>query len=159
YPALGLAGRRGEPRRSGSDPERGRLVSGLVRLLEDHQDTSFAAKLADLERRMAETKRLVAQVEAGAGSVLTRLSETSGGLVAAAAEPTGRQWDVLLIQAGTSLNGNYYSPDTLREAAPLFDSVPCYADHGTGCGGRSVKDKVGFFSAPEFGSFDAGGRA
>jgi hypothetical protein len=85
------------------------------------------------------------------------VQEAIGGLLEQAGK-SGRAWDVLLIQAGTSLNGNHYAPEVLRKAAPLFEGVACYADHGSGRGGRSIKDKVGTFSRPEFGRHEIGGQ-
>lgn len=77
-------------------------------------------------------------------------------LIEAVPGSEGRQWDVLLIQTGTSLNGNHYPASTLREAAPLFAGVYAYADHSAA--NRSVKDKVGRFSDPVYGMHEVGGQ-
>lgn len=84
-------------------------------------------------------------------------------IIEAAGKKDGREWDVLLIQAGLSENGRYYPADTLRKAAPLFEGVASYADHATDAERqarpeRSIKDKVGKFTHPEFGNFSIRGR-
>ncbi len=75
----------------------------------------------------------------------------------------GREWDVILIEAGMSLNNRYYPADVLQAAVPLFEGVTSFADHATDAERlarpeRSVKDKVGKFSNPEFGSFEVRGQ-
>lgn len=58
----------------------------------------------------------------------------SGLVEAAAEEPQGIEWDVTIIRPGFSLNGLYYPPETLREAAALFEGVHVYVfdDSATG---------------------------
>lgn len=74
----------------------------------------------------------------------------------------GREWRVLLIQAGTSKNGTHYAPKVLREAASLYQNAPAYADHSeddaSTYAGRSVKDKVGIFRDPRFEQVSVGGK-
>jgi len=57
----------------------------------------------------------------------------------------GREWEVLIIQPGVSLNGVLYTPEVLRAAAPLYEGAWSYADHTDGprAGGRAMRDKVG----------------
>jgi len=68
-------------------------------------------------------------------------------------EPDGKKWDVTLIRAGLSKNGNYYPQDVLNKAAPLFEGVKAFDrsdfDHATG-GGESVKNIIGWFSESRF---------
>ncbi len=76
---------------------------------------------------------------------------------------SGREWDVILIEAGQSKNGKYYPAETLKAAAPLFEGVYAYADHATDAERaarpeRSVKDKVGRYSDVQFGKFKVGGK-
>lgn len=80
-----------------------------------------------------------------------------------AADKTGREWDVILIQAGLSKNGNYYPAEALQKAASLFEGAYAFADHATDAERearpeRSVKDKVGRFSNVQFGKFPIGGK-
>lgn len=42
-------------------------------------------------------------------------------------ELTGALWDVVIIEAGRSLNGETYTAEVLRKAAPLFEGVPIFA--------------------------------
>lgn len=44
-----------------------------------------------------------------------------------AAGGSGKTWEVVVIRAGVSKNGFYYSDAVLREAAPLFDGVNVFA--------------------------------
>jgi len=52
---------------------------------------------------------------------------------------------VVVIQAGTSLNGNHYPPSTLRQAVAqgLFEGAKAFADHNDK---TSVRDLVGWLS-------------
>ena len=80
-----------------------------------------------------------------------------------AADKEGREWDVILIQAGLSLNGNYYPADVLKSAAPLFEGKAAFADHVTDAERsarpeRSIKDKVGVFRNVTYGTFAVNGR-
>lgn len=64
---------------------------------------------------------------------------------------TGRKWRVLMIERGVSKNGVNYSSEVLREAVPLFEGVPSFADHATDYDmvsrpERSIKDKIGTFN-------------
>ncbi len=79
----------------------------------------------------------------------TRITEVAGS--------SGREWDVLLIQAGASKNGRDYPATTLRAAATLFEGVPCYARHRQqGEGERHPLDKVGKFSQAAWSEADNG---
>lgn len=80
-----------------------------------------------------------------------------------AADKSGREWDVVLIEAGLSKNGNYYPADVLKKAVPLFEGAYAFADHTTDADRqarpeRSIKDKVGRFHAVTFGRHTVGGR-
>lgn len=82
-------------------------------------------------------------------------------ILEAVKDSEGREWDVMLIQAGLSKNGKYYPPETLKKAAHLFEGVFCYADHATEEEDRvrperSVRDKVGVFRGVKFGQFQVG---
>ena len=84
-------------------------------------------------------------------------------LIEAVQGSDGREWDVLIVEAGLSKNGNYYPPETLRAAVPLFEGVVAYADHATEADlrqrkGRSVRDKVGIFRNPEYAQMQLRGR-
>ena len=67
-------------------------------------------------------------------------------------EPTGKEWQVLLIRPGTSKNRNHYPAETLAKAAPLFESKKAFADHATETEKRarperSIRDVVGWFDS------------
>ena len=73
--------------------------------------------------------------------------EESTSLTAASAE--GWVWDAKMLQPGFSLNRDpatglprYYPPEFVREAAPLFEGAPAFADHSPAAVG-SVRDLVG----------------
>jgi len=95
---------------------------------------------------------LLETVEASAdGSVVLE----GAGRVLEAADEAGREWDVLLIQAGLSLNNRYYPADVLREAVSRFEGRPAFADHQTeyerqARPERSIREKVGVFRNVEF---------
>ena len=64
-----------------------------------------------------------------------------------AKDDTGSTWEVQIIKAGLSKNRNYYPPEVLKEAAPLYEGARVLArsdeDHSKGTG-KKVKDIVGF---------------
>lgn len=65
----------------------------------------------------------------------------------------GREWDVALIRAGLSKNGNFYAPEVLREATPLFDGVRALARSDQAhLNDRDVhvKNIVGWYDQPRF---------
>ncbi len=64
----------------------------------------------------------------------------------------GHVVEVTIIKAGTSSNGNHYSEDLLRQAAPLFEGVRAFADHSGPLDRqeRSVRDLVGHYRNPHF---------
>ena len=73
--------------------------------------------------------------------------EESASLKAASAE--GWVWEARMLQPGFSLNRDpatglprYYPPEFVREAAPLFEGAPAFADHSPSAAG-SVRDLVG----------------
>ena len=73
--------------------------------------------------------------------------EESASLKAASAE--GWVWEAKMLQPGFSLNRDpatglprYYPPEFVREAAPLFEGAPAFADHSPSAAG-SVRDLVG----------------
>ena len=73
--------------------------------------------------------------------------EESAPLKAASAE--GWVWEARMLQPGFSLNRDpatglprYYPPEFVREAAPLFEGAPAFADHSPSAAG-SVRDLVG----------------
>lgn len=81
----------------------------------------------------------------------------------AVAGSDGREWDVILIEAGVSRNGNYYPAPTLAAAASLFEGVPAFVDHATADERRarperSVRNKAGVFRNPQYGQFSLDGR-
>lgn len=84
-------------------------------------------------------------------------------IIEAAGKKDGKEWDVILIQTGTSANGRHYPADTLKKAAPLFEGVASFADHATDAERvarpeRSVKDKVGKFISPQYGTHSVRGK-
>ena len=70
--------------------------------------------------------------------------EEAAALTATTAQ--GWVWEAEMLRPGFSLNRDpatslprYYPPEFVREAAPLFEGAPSFADHGNG----SVRDLVG----------------
>lgn len=91
----------------------------------------------------------------GDGHIIEAVKDTEGH--------EGREWDVILIASGLSKNGNYYPPETLQRAVPLFEGASAFADHATDDDRRtrperSVRDKVGTFRDVTFGQHEVGGR-
>ena len=64
------------------------------------------------------------------------------------AKPTGRAWEVVIIQAGMSANRNFYGQQVLESAAPKYDKARIYLDHVSEPArfGRSTKDLAGFLT-------------
>lgn len=59
---------------------------------------------------------------------LTTPTRHTVGLVAIEAqEMTGARWKVTVIEAGQSVNGSVYPPETLKAAEHLFNDLPIYA--------------------------------
>jgi hypothetical protein len=65
----------------------------------------------------------------------------------------GSVWDVTVIRAGLSLNGNYYPDKVLREAVPLFEGARVFvksdAEHLKG-GGKDVRNIAGWLTGAKF---------
>ncbi|MGH6624156.1 MAG: hypothetical protein ACREBN_09300, partial [Burkholderiaceae bacterium] len=63
------------------------------------------------------------------------------------------KFDVVVIRAGTSLNGNYYGDAALKEAVPMFANVRVFvksdAEHVAG-GGKDFNKLIGELVAPRF---------
>jgi cation transport regulator ChaB len=92
----------------------------------------------------------------------SNLSE-SVQLVEAVSGTEGREWDVILIEQGQSGNGTYYDASVLQAAVPLFEGVSSFADHASDSEmrnrpERSIRDKVGKFSQPEYGTYSVKGK-
>jgi hypothetical protein len=70
---------------------------------------------------------------------------------AGATTPTGKRWNVLLIQEGMSSNRKNYGRKALREAVDLYRGARMYLDHEESARrfGRSVKDIAGFITDPK----------
>lgn len=68
-----------------------------------------------------------------------------------AAAPSGRQWDVIVIESGLSANRNVYEAAALRAALPLYDGARIFTDHNETPRrfGRSVNECVGFIRDPK----------
>ena len=80
-------------------------------------------------------------------------------MILEAVDPSGKEWEVILIRPGTSKNGNYYPPEVLMAAAPLFEGVRAFADHATqeerrSRPERSIRDVVGWFDSIRFAEGD-----
>ncbi|RLG48623.1 MAG: hypothetical protein DRN90_03315 [Thermoproteota archaeon] len=71
-----------------------------------------------------------------------------------AKEEKGWEWEVLVIEAGLSKNGVYYSPEVLKEAVPLYDGVKVFAfsqaDHQKDFSKKGPRDLVGWLYNPEY---------
>lgn len=78
----------------------------------------------------------------------------------------GKEWEVVLIQAGKSLNKKYYPADVLKGAVKLFDNAKAYAYEFTGKIFNHLPDKtrkvipegcvknlVGWYENPRFTTF------
>jgi len=68
----------------------------------------------------------------------------------AAMRPGRREVEVVCIRPGLSRNGNFYGPECLQAALPLFEGARCYIDHSE-AGVRSVRDLAGTYRAPRVG--------
>jgi hypothetical protein len=70
-----------------------------------------------------------------------------------AKDAEGMAWDAVIIRAGLSKNGTYYSDAVLREAAPLFEGIRVFAkadaEHLRG-EGKDPNKLAGWFSGTRF---------
>jgi hypothetical protein len=62
----------------------------------------------------------------------------------------GKEWEVVLIKAGESKNKNFYPPEVLQKAVPLFEGAKAYDSHVTAeqlkvTPGRKVGELLGWF--------------
>ncbi len=62
-----------------------------------------------------------------------------------------REVEVVCIRPGLSRNGNFYGPECLRQALPLFEGARCYVDHSE-ASVRSVRDLAGVYRAVKLGA-------
>jgi len=85
-------------------------------------------------------------------------------------DPQGKDWDIVVIEAGLGKNDHFYSPQVLDKATSLYEHVPVYlfklgglADHLpdalTDQKKRLVGNQVGWLEDPHFTSFKADGKS
>lgn len=98
------------------------------------------------------------------GGSVFKIKESQGSFLGSNA--TGKEWEVVLIEAGLSANGVFYSADVLREAVPLFEgSKACAYNYGEDFDHlpKNVaklhpegfsKNTVGWFESVKFDRFD-----
>jgi hypothetical protein len=58
----------------------------------------------------------------------------------------GRQYDVVLIEAGENLNGWIIPAEVLRLAMPLFEGAPCLVDHAGFLDFPSLRNYAGYYT-------------
>ncbi len=89
----------------------------------------------------------------------TRVREFFHGEITVPDDPDvfkeGRVWEVLLIRAGESVNGNDWPADLLRASTQMFEGVTCFADHASESEmadrpERSVRDVIGWYESTRF---------
>lgn len=145
-----------ESGRKMSAANRGKVEALKTRLagLDYHPGVADAIALAD------ELLSLDLEPEAVPEAAVTESVENVR-IIEAVQGSKGRQWDVVLITAGKSLNNRTYPADVLRKSAPLFEGVSAYADHPEPAAAgrdRSIRDKVGRFSNVRFDTFTQAGK-
>lgn len=83
----------------------------------------------------------------------TSVGGAGEGSFVEAKDDEGLRWDVRVIRAGASVNGNYYSDAALKEAVAMFEGAKVYAlsdaEH-LALKPKSVKDVCGWLSKPRF---------
>lgn len=90
-----------------------------------HDDAKHTASLQGGDGASASVPVLVSSSDADGSRVkFTLLPKIRGRQTE---DKEGKLWEVRVIEAGDSLNGLNYTPETLKEAAPLFEGVPVYA--------------------------------
>lgn len=126
-------------------PEKRTVVTALK---EDSASSDEVKALCDklLALREVETPPEQKITISGGGSLVQLLE---------AKDASGKEWEVLLIEAGTSKNRHHYDAAVLKGAVSLFEGVDSYADHTNESEQRvrperSVKDKIGRFSGPAY---------
>ena len=132
----------------------------------DHCVFGMGAKQWQLEYKLDENDRIVLgsePIEVVTSIEYTPVRETVQVIEAVKGDKTGREFDVMIIEVGLSKNNTYYSAETLKRAVPLFEGADSFADHITedeqkSRPERSVRDKVGKFTNPMFGTFNMGGK-
>ncbi len=105
---------------------------------------------------------LLTESTEGDDAVPLVISEASGQLIEAA-EATGKEWDIILIETGLSKNGRRYPAHVLEASASRFEGAAVFADHPGRAERidrpeRSIRDKVGKLVDVAFGQHDVGGR-
>jgi len=85
-----------------------------------------------------------------------------------AKDPEGKDWDIVVIEAGLGKNNRSYSPEVLKKARPLYQHVPVNLfklgdfDHPpedlADLKSHLVGNQVGFLEDPRFGEFEADGQ-
>lgn len=105
-----------------------------VRLTPERADDDMA------EAVQVSGKGLHEAIKAHGGALVAPVQEAKGST------STGSRWEMVIIQAGESLNRREYSREVLEAAAPLYEGVNIYRDHEEGQRrfGRSVDDVIGF---------------
>lgn len=111
---------------------------------------------------MAQMKALYAN-EPGTKESAEPVTASDHVMLLEAKGKSGAEWDVLLIQEGTSKNRVRYPAKVLKEAAPLYEGVSAFTDHPTEAEHdarpeRSVRDKVGTFRQVRYESRSIAGR-
>jgi hypothetical protein len=84
-------------------------------------------------------------------SVRTMLFSEAQSLHQASVNRVKKTVEVTLIEPGWSVNGRYYSPETLKQAIPVFEGAKCYVNHPTMSEEkerpeRSVDDIAGYYT-------------
>lgn len=97
------------------------------------------------------TEVQVSYVPVGEGMIIAPLNEDGSPfrVTEAAAKPSGKKWNVLIIQEGMSKNRNNYRRKALKDGAPLYEGAKVYIDHKEADEdkrrfGRSVDRVAGF---------------
>lgn len=104
-----------------------------------------AAAIIEIIDSMLETLAPKPVTEHKSDGVNTFIESKKGGSI----------WRVVVIESGTSLNGNYYSPEVLEAAAPMFEGKWVYKDHDPDderkkYPTRRMEDRVGFIENVEY---------
>lgn len=107
-------------------------------------------KVGDVEKAMALLESLCEGDKAEEPKEEPQKEQESIRISEMARSVEGKEWEVVLIQAGTSKNGNFYPAQALEAAVPMFEGAKAYDSHVTdeqmkANPGRKVGELLGWF--------------
>lgn len=108
-------------------------------------------KTPNFFRNPGRRDRLMESASAPAAAVEHGHMTVVSSLASAALDDAKRAVEGVVLRPGLSLNGNFYSPSIIAAVAPLLEGARAFADHNLASPLRSMRDLVGYYTAPHVG--------